>query len=123
MNKQWIVPAPVLRFDKPLRELLPVFEKEDGAPLYLLIDQQECLAGCVRVESLLRFFQFGAQMDLSAWDLREQRALIARDEPDTLLAMLGKGRPILVAGRNGRPLGVLDETAFLLEQLEAMCGR
>lgn len=122
MNKQWIVPAPVLRFDKPLRELLPVFEKEDGAPLYLLIDQQECLAGCVRVESLLRFFQFGAQMDLSAWDLREQRALITRDEPDTLLAMLGKGRPILVAGRNGRPLGVLDETAFLLEQLEAKEG-
>lgn len=122
MDKLWIVQAPLLRFDTPIREMLPALEKEDSAALYLLTDQRERLAGCVRVESLLRFFQFGAELDLSAWDLREQKSLIVRDEPDALLASLGRGQPILVAGRDGRPLGVLDETAFLLERLEAKEG-
>ena len=72
MDRLWILPAPSVGRDTRIRELIPFLDRAGSLPpVYLLTGGEGRLAGCVRTENLLRFFQFGAEMDIAAGDLAE----------------------------------------------------
>lgn len=122
MERKLVIEEPVFREDT-LAGNAAVRLQSSGKPAtcLLLTDEKSRLTGYLPAADLFRMLWSGMDREWSLASCAERNYRMVREDQSDVLPLLGSGRPVIVVDAYGRPLGILDETACLLQG--GVCGR
>ncbi|WP_081922116.1 sigma-54 interaction domain-containing protein [Oceanobacillus jeddahense] len=119
MNPEFIISLPIFKKEEKIRNLSEfIYDRFDNFDYLILVDKEDKVSGCVKLNYLLKVMNLGTQLGWSLESIMEENIIIIKERESNIAVSLKEDVPIIIVDDHNKPLGILNKFTYLQNKLK-----